>query len=196
MLSASACCWGAALAGVRATPSLLGNRPSYHPVREASLAIERRRCSAHCGTSSARCARATFAVNSATPFFLANGPPSNPICKAIGAVVGISWSWRLGRETTDVVVGAAPRLLAGIPSGVLSDCAIVRINWPDRNGWLRHWLGDRLRDWSGRRRRWRSWRLSWEGSRWYGRRGLGQSCSRRGCGASPADRVAAENLLL
>jgi len=135
-------------------------------------------------------------MDSAAPLFLPDRPPSLPIGKAIGAVVWVSWRWRLCRETTDVVMGATPGLLARIPARILSHRAVVGVDRADWSRWLRHWLGDRLRYWSGRWCGRGSWRLRGEGRRWHSWRCLRQSCCGRGRGATPANSVAAERLLL
>merc|ERR1712183_447409 len=65
-LSAPASCWWAALAFITATPSLLGHRPTRHPICETSVAIVwlgRR----HTATALIRTA---LAVDSAAPLLL------------------------------------------------------------------------------------------------------------------------------
>merc|ERR1719411_796957 len=131
--SATSSCWGATLAPVRTTPSLLRNRPSSHPIGEPSIAIIglRRR------HATSALVRAALAVNSTAPLLLRNGPACLPVCETILAIVGVRGCWGLGGLATDVVDPAAPLLLSLIPCEVLADCAIVWVNgstWSWRSG--------------------------------------------------------------
>jgi len=185
-LSTPASSWWAALAFVTAAPSLLGHRPTRHPICETSIAIVRlgRR-----HTASAL-VRATLAVDSATPLLLCHRPTCLPICETVGAIVRIGrWrDWlrsrhddglrrRCGWRAATVVDSAAPLLLIGGPSVLRINCTVEGIRrstgcWRS-SGWL-------SRRWS----RWRSGRGCWE---WCGWRNAGSGL-RESCGAAPSHR--------
>jgi len=168
----SSCRW-AALALVRTAPSLLGHRPTCHPIREPRLAIVRLRNGRNGrnrGTTTTLI-RAALSMNSATPLLLGHRPARLPICESILAIVGICWARWFSRLTADMVVAAAPRLLGSVPSLVHPHRAIVWINRPwwrcgrqgsgrgRGSGW---WLRRRRRRWrcgkrSGRDCRHRRW---------------------------------------
>merc|ERR1719411_1571505 len=151
--SATSSCWGATLAPVRTTPSLLRNRPSSHPIGEPSIAIIglRRR------HATSTLVRAALAVNSTAPLLLRNGPAGLPVCETILAIVGVRGCWGLGGLATDVADPAAPLLLGLIPCEVLADCAIVWVNgstW----GWRSGRSGQQRGQSGWRRGRRRGWR--------------------------------------
>jgi len=187
---ASSSCWRAALALVRTAPRLLGHRPTCHPIREARLAVVwlgyGRSGGCDCGTPTALI-RTTLPMHSTAPLLFGNRPTRLPIGETVLAIVGICWAWWFCRLTTDVMMVAAPCLLALVPTEVRSHRAIVRI---DRSG--RRWgccgrsRGRRSRGSSCRLRGWRSGRwcgwLRGKWSGWHRRCGLRQSC----CGATTA----------
>jgi len=174
--STSTGCRRATLALVRATPCLLCNRPTCHPVGESCIAIIwfRRR---HAPTA---LVGATLAVHSAAPLFLRHTPACLPVREAISAIVGICRGRWLCWLAADVVDPAAPRLFVRRPHRVLPNCAIERV---DRSRWGRRWYKGRQSGWqSGWHSRWRCgrWRrrLCWERSGRDCRCGLWQSCGR------------------
>merc|ERR1740121_977180 len=66
----------------------------------------------------------------AAPLLLRNAPACLPVFESSGAIVWVSWRRRLGRiAVTDVVIGAAPRLLVGSPHHPQVHCAIEGVDW-------------------------------------------------------------------
>jgi len=152
----TSCRW-AALALVRTAPSLLGHRPTCHPIRKPRLAIvglRNGRNGRDRGTT-ATLIRAALSMNSATPLLLGHRPACLPVCESILAIVGICRARCFSRLTADMMMIAAPRLLGSVPSLVHSHRAVVRIN---RSGWRRG------RGWPSRSQR-RGWRCGWR-CRW------------------------------
>jgi len=184
----SSCRW-AAFALVRTAPSLLGHRPTCHPIRKPRLAIVRLRNGRNGrdrGTT-ATLIRAALSMNSATPLLLGHTPARLPICESILAIVGICWARWFSRLTADMVVAAAPRLLGSVPNLVHPHRAIVWINRPwwrcgrhgsgrgRGSGW---WLRRRRRRWRcGKRSGWDCRHRRWHNCGWDSRATTAHCCT-------------------
>merc|ERR1719330_103618 len=121
---ASTSCRRAALTLVRTAPCFLGNRPARIPIGKPSIAIVWLR-RGHAPTALVWTA---LAVNPAAPFLFGHGPACLPVREPIFAIVGICRAWWFCRLATDVMIAAAPCLLALVPHLVHPHCAIVRIS--------------------------------------------------------------------